>query len=248
MSGIEAYIILILVGVIAGFLNVMAGGGSTLTLPLLIFLGLDSTTANGTNRIAILVQNFVAILSFKQEKYYQFKLSFKMAAFTLPGGLIGALLATRIEDKTFNFILGLIMIGVIVAMLIPKAKIDYKQVSDKAPWLIYLAMFGIGFYGGFIQVGVGFILMAAINYILKVSLVFVNMHKVFIVLFFTIPALIVFIVTDNIDYTFGFILAIGNAVGGWIAAKVTVKKGEGIIRFVLIVAILLMSIKLMGII
>lgn len=242
-----ALIILFSVGIIAGFINVTAGGGSTLTLPVLIFLGLESSLANGTNRIAILLQNISAVYSFKQEKYHQFNTSIKFAMLTLPGAVLGALLAVNLDDVIFQKILGIIMIGIIISMLIPQKIIETENNNDKISWQVYLSMFGIGFYGGFIQVGVGFLLMAALRYLMKLNLVLVNMHKVFIVLIYTIPALIIFIATDNIDWIFGLCLAAGNVIGGWWGAKFSVKKGEGLIKAVLVVAVFIMAIKLLGI-
>ncbi len=98
--------VLTCVGVIAGFINVNAGGGSTLTLPVLIFLGLDTSMANGTNRIAILLQNISAVQSFKQENFFDLKTSLKLSFLTLPGSVAGALLAVRLEDELFKIILG----------------------------------------------------------------------------------------------------------------------------------------------
>ena len=86
------------VGTMAGFINVMAGGGSSLTLPALIFLGLDGAMANGTNRVAIMLQNFFAVLSFRKRKFHQYHRSFQLTLMTLPGAIIGALLAVNITD------------------------------------------------------------------------------------------------------------------------------------------------------
>ncbi len=229
-------------------MNVMAGGGSTLTLPTLIFLGLDSALANGTNRVAILIQNIFAVYSFKKEKYQKFKLSLKMSLFTLPGAAAGAIVAVKIGDQTFQTILGIVMIGIIISMVIPRSKIKFTDSDNEkiSPW-VYVSMLFIGFYGGFIQVGVGFIIMAALHYLMKLNLVYVNMHKVFIVFIYTIPAIIIFIYTDNINWELGLSLAAGNALGGWWAAKFSVKKGEGIIRIILIAAVLIMSLKLLNI-
>jgi len=247
MTDIIQILLLFVVGCAAGFINVMAGGGSTLTLPVLIFLGLDGAMANGTNRVAIFVQNLTAIKSFKDSNYFHFKQSFKLALITLPGGIIGALVAVRISDEMFKTILGIIMIGIVISMIVPRKKLKLDDDPDKKITLpVYLAMFGIGFYGGFIQVGVGFIIMAALNYLMRLNLVFVNMHKVFIVFIYTIPALIIFVWTGNVNWTLGLSLAAGNAVGGWWAAKLSVKKGEGIIRIVLIIAVIIMSLKLLG--
>ena len=241
-------IILFGVGIIAGFLNVTAGGGSTLSLPALIFLGLDSALANGTNRVAIFIQNISAIYSFKKEKYQQFDISLKLSLFTLPGSIVGALLAIELSDALFQKILGIIMIGIIISMVIPQKKItDSQHENKKIPLSAYIAMIGIGFYGGFIQVGVGFILMAALQRLMKLNLVYVNMHKVFIVLVYTIPALLIFILTKNVNWGLGLALAVGNAIGGWWAAKFSVRKGEKLIKIILIVAVLIMAVKLLGV-
>ena len=222
-----------------------AGGGSTLTLPTLIFLGLESSVANGTNRIAILIQNISAVYSFKREKYQDLKASFLLSLFTLPGAIAGALLAVKLDDEIFQMILGIVMIGIILSMFIPTKQVTTNGKS-KITLITMVSMFGIGFYGGFIQVGVGFIIMATLKYLMKLNLVIVNMHKVFIVLVYTIPALLVFVVTGNVNWFLGLSLAAGNAIGGWWGAKISVKKGEGFIKGILIVAILIMALKLLN--
>jgi len=240
-------LILFGVGLIAGFMNVTAGGGSTLTLPSLIFLGLDSATANGTNRIAILLQNVSAVYSFKQENYKQFDISLKLSLLTLPGSIIGALLAIKIGDELFQKILAVVMIGIIITMIIPTKNNVAVNKANKISWQAYIAMIFVGFYGGFIQVGVGFILMASLKYLMKLNLVYINMHKVFIVLIYTIPALIVFIVSKNINWIMGLGLAAGNMIGGWWGAKLSVKKGERFIRMFLMATIFVIALKLFGI-
>lgn len=241
------FLILFGVGAIAGVINVMAGGGSSLTLPALIFLGLDSATANGTNRVGILIQSLFATLSFRKEKITGINLGLRLAALTIPGAILGALIAVRISDKWFEIILGIVMIGVIISMLVPQSKNLVTSEEGQKTWLVYPAMFAIGFYGGFIQVGVGLLIMAALYHLMRMNLVFVNMHKVFITLIFTIPALLVFMWTDNIDWILGLALAVGNGVGGWWAARISVRGGEKIIRYVMIVAIFVIALKLFGV-
>lgn len=236
------------VGFLAGVINVMAGGGSSLTLPALIFLGLDSATANGTNRVGILIQSVLGSLSFRKEKITGLKLGLRLAALTIPGAILGAFLAIKIADKWFQIILGIIMIGIIISMLVPQSKNLVTTEQGQKTWLVYPAMFAIGFYGGFIQVGVGFLIMAALYHLMKMNLVYVNMHKVFITLIFTIPALLIFMWSGNVDWIFGLALAAGNGVGGWWAARISVRGGEKIIRYVMIAAIFIIALKLLGII
>jgi hypothetical protein len=244
MPDLLSIAVLTFVGLIAGFINVTAGGGSTLSLPALIFLGLDTSVANGTNRIAILLQNISAVQSFKQENYFDLKTSLKLSFFTLPGSVAGALLAVRLDDELFKIILGIIMIGIVISMILPKKKSNNQDEPNKPNTGIYLSMIGIGFYGGFIQVGVGFLLMASLQFLMKLDLVRVNMYKVFIVLIYTIPALLIFALTDNVNWLLGIFLAIGNILGGWWGAKMQIKKGEGLIKFVLVIAVFIMALKL----
>jgi len=249
MNEIWTIILLFGVGSVAGFINVNAGGGSSISLPILIFLGLDSALANGTNRVAIFLQNIFAVSSFRQQKVHQFKQSFFFSLFTLPGAALGAILAVKIDDVWFQRILAVVMIGIVFSMFVSPANSHSptSNSSSNRKWLIYPALIGIGFYGGFLQVGVGFIFMAALYHLLRLNLVFVNMHKVFIILIYTIPALAIFIITGNVNWGYGLSLAAGNSLGGWWGAKASVKGGEKVIRIVLVVAILIMSIKLLRI-
>ncbi|MCK4555917.1 MAG: sulfite exporter TauE/SafE family protein [Candidatus Aminicenantes bacterium] len=250
MDELLKLLLLFSAGSIAGFINVMAGGGSTITLPILILLGLDPSLANGTNRMGILAQTFSAVVSFRQEKYHDFKLSLKLTAFTLPGAIAGAVLATRISDVLFQRILAYVLIGVTISMFLRKtnqAKLG-EHSSQKTSWLIYPVMVAIGFYGGFMQVGVGFAFMVSLFHLMRLDLIRVNMHKVFIIFIYTIPAFIVFLITGNVEWKFGLTLALGMAFGAWWAAKIAVKKGEKIIRIVLVVVILWMALKLLNLI
>ncbi|MBW1919780.1 MAG: sulfite exporter TauE/SafE family protein [Deltaproteobacteria bacterium] len=235
------------VGIVAGFVNVMAGGGSAIAMPVLIFMGLDSAIANGTNRVAIFLQNIFAVFSFKKEKFQQFKTSMKLALWTLPGAVLGAFAAVRISDVWFQRILALVMIGIVLSMVFSPTRQQKESAlsGSKRLLLIYPALLGIGFYGGFIQAGVGFLFMASLYHILNLDLVFVNMHKVFIIFIYTIPALAIFVWTGNVDWLLGLSLAAGNSFGGWWAAKMAVRGGEKVIRAVLSIAIIIMSVKLL---
>ncbi|MEP0861135.1 MAG: sulfite exporter TauE/SafE family protein [Ignavibacterium sp.] len=247
MPDIFSVLILFGVGAVAAFINVNAGGGSSLTLPALIFLGLDASVANGTNRVAIIFQNISAVYSFKKEKYYELKNSMILSLLSLPGAIAGAVFAVKISNDVFEKVLGIIMILIIVTMIIPQKREKNVTANFKVDWKVVLSMLLIGFYGGFLQVGVGFIIMALLHNILKLDLIRVNMHKVFIVFIFTIPALLVFILTNNVNWFYGLSLSAGNAFGGWWGAKLSVKKGEKLIKAVLIVSIFIMAIKLLNI-
>lgn len=249
MNDLFSSLLLFTIGAIAAVINVNAGGGSSLTLPALIFLGLDSATANGTNRIAILMQNVSSVYTFKKAKYEQFNLSMKLSLITLPGAVLGALVAIQISDEVFNTILGIIMIAITLTMIFPasKSKKNDDTENKKITIPLFITFVIVGFYGGFIQIGIGFVLMAILNKMMHFSLIYVNMHKVFIVFILTIPALFIFIISGNVNWYWGISLGLGNALGGWWGTKHSIKKGDKFIKAVLSVAIFIMALKLMKI-
>lgn len=239
------YLILFLFGNFAGFINVFAGGGSTLTLPFLILMGMDASVANGTNRIGVLTQTIAASLSFKKQNFYDYKLSIKLALLTLPGAIVGAFYSTKINNNTFQIIVVFVMVAVAISLFIPKSKKKYYvDTVKRIPFLAYPLMILVGFYAGFIQVGIGFLLIAILNSILHLNLKRVNMHKVFIIFIYTIPALSIFIFTDNVDWVTGVVLSLGASLGAWWAAKLSLKMDEKFVKFILFIAIVVMAIKL----
>jgi len=244
-------ILLSLAGCVAGFMNVMAGGGSLITLPILIFMGLDGPVANGTNRVAILIQNVVATAGFAQQGLSDFKLSLSLALCALPGAVLGAYVGTRIGGVLFNRILAGVMLMVLLLMAFKKkrsAEPAHEKTGKRRWWRVvpaHLLMVATGFYGGFIQAGVGFIMMAVLHGVLGLDLVRVNMHKVFIIGIYTLAALLVFASKGQVLWPAGLVLAAGNAFGGWIATRLALKRGEGLIRWILYIALVAMAAKLL---
>jgi uncharacterized membrane protein YfcA len=236
------------IGVVAGFLNVMAGGGSLLTVPAMVFMGVPGPVANGTNRIAILAQNITAITTFFSKGFADFKLSLTLAACAIPGAIAGALLGVRLEGDWFNRILALIMLGVMLIMHFDKgSKTAAENHQPSRTQLVrgHLLMLGVGFWGGFIQIGVGFIIMPVLNRVMGLDLVRTNMHKVFIIACYTIVALIVFASQVEILWIVGAALALGNAIGGYLGAHFTVTRGERLIKIVLNLVLIVFIVKLL---
>lgn len=237
------------VGLLAGFINVSAGGGSSLTLPLMIFLGLDPSLANGTNRIAILLQNASALISFRTSKIGNIKFGLMLGLLTVPGAILGAVYAVNINAELFKWVLSGVLVLIIISMIFGKKNNNTtKNIELKLNYKIVIAMLIIGFYGGFIQVGVGFLLMFAIGKFLNIDLVNTNFYKVIIVLIYTIPAIIIFAISGKIDIFYGFCLAAGNVVGGFLSAKLQIKKGEKIVKYILFISIIIIVLKLTNII
>ncbi|MBC7183303.1 MAG: sulfite exporter TauE/SafE family protein [Marinobacter sp.] len=220
MTMIEVLALLALGG-LAGFINVLSAGGSMLTLPLLMFLGLPPQVANGTNRVAITLQSITAVGSFHRMGHGNLVVSLHLAVPAVLGSLLGAWVATWVADAVFEFVLVVAMIGASVFMLLPQPKLDTRPLTpDRLGPVIYLAMFLIGVYGGFIQVGVGALFLVVLYRLLRIDLRQVNVFKVAIVLLYTLPALLIFAISDQVRWGMGLTLALGNITGAFIAVRV----------------------------
>lgn len=238
--------LLTLAGVFAGWINVLAGGGSLLTVPVMLFMGIPGPVANGTNRIAILAQNISAVTAFFRRGFSDFKLSLGLAAAAIPGAAAGAMVGVRLEGEWFDRILALVMIVVMILMALPKKqRPEVGTPSTKRFVVGHICMVGVGFWGGFIQVGVGFLLMPVLHRVMGLDLVRVNMHKVFVALCYTVVALGIFASQVKILWIAGICLAIGNSIGGWIGANMTIDKGEKLIGRVFNLILIVFIIKLL---
>lgn len=237
-------------GLAAGFINTTAGGGSMLTLPLLMILGLPANVANGTNRIAILLQNIIGVQTFRKKKVLDLKTDYRLAIPAIIGAIAGTLFAVDIDPEMLKKIISALMVVMLlIVVLKPEVWVKEKvgQTLAKPTVFQYLIFFFIGFYGGFIQMGVGFFLLAGLVLGCGQDLVKANALKVFIVLLYTIVSLSIFFVKGQVDIYFGLILATGNMTGAWLGANFAVKGGAKYIRYVLIIALIIVILNLFGV-
>lgn len=240
------YLLIILAGIVAGFINTLAGGGSTITLAALTFAGLPSPIANATNRIAIFFQTGVATLKFKKHDKLRIKPILHITIAAIVGAIIGSFFAVNISSETFDIILGIVFIFILIMMLLPKNNTKTRKKLPK--WGELLIFLGVGFYGGFVQAGVGFIFLATLNQVESFDLVKANAAKVFIVMVYTLFSLIVFISAGKVMWGYGLLLASGNIIGAYIGAASAIKKGEKLVKIVLAIAIVFACLKLFGVI
>ena len=244
-------IVLIVAGVFTGFINTLAGGGSIISLSVLMFLGLPPSVANGTNRIGVAVQTFTAVASFKKQKVLDHKKALLLSIPAVFGSVVGANIAIDINDKIFENVFAVIMIFMLFFILFKPQKYLYgrKELINKkiSIWQIII-FFCIGIYGGFIQVGIGYFLLASIVLGAGYDLIKANAIKVLIAMFITIIALVIFIINGEIRWMYGIIMAAGTMIGALIASKLAVKKGVNFVRWVIIVLILVFSLHFLHII
>lgn len=244
---IQEAAIIIVIGIVAGFINIVSGGGSLLTLPLLISMGLPSSIANGTNRVAILFQNFSGTAGFKSKGVSAWPFSLWVGISATIGAIIGSMIAIHMDSSQFNFILGLVMFLILLQLIFSpfKAITDQaERTTNKSLILSVIIFFFIGIYGGFIQAGVGILMMLTTNRINHFSLVKSNSVKTLVNFMFTIAALITFIVEDQVRWDYGLTLALGSSFGAWIASRVSVNKGEVFVKRFLIGSVSILAIKM----
>lgn len=228
------YVLLFLGGFFSGVVNVLAGGGSFVTLPILSLFGLPPSVANGTNRIAILLQNVSATANFIKNKMLDIPLAAKLLVPTVVGAILGTSIAIRIPEKWLQTSLGVIFLFMAVYMMLPEREKRWKTDKDIAVLLRYLVFFLIGIYGGYIQAGVGFFLVAALTKLEHIELRMANAMKILLTLAFTVVSLLLFTVGKKVEIVPGMVLGAGSFIGGAVGAKLNSILGVRVIKTVLI--------------
>lgn len=236
---LEHIVLLLITGLLAGVINVLAGGGSNLTLPALMVMGMPADIANATNRVAVGLQNVVAIRSFHQ---YDKLPTDDLGAILMPtlmGGFFGAIGASYAPEWILKPLLLGVMISMTIIMLVnpsvispPPGTIAYKVKQKPSAWW-WLA--GAGFYAGFIQAGVGFILITALAGVLRYDLVRTHALKVVCVLLPTLVALAVFTARGQVLWIPGLILAGGSMVGAHLAVKFAITAKTSTLKWFLLI-------------
>ncbi len=248
MSEIQIILVL-LAGVMAGAINTLAGSGSLITLPLLVFLGLPPNVANGTNRIGVLFQNITALSTMRANSALRIKGSWWIVGWCLLGSIAGARVAVSVDERWMNLALALLMATMLIVVIIQPEKWlrepgEPTAGAWKRPlnWLIFVL---IGFYGGFIQAGVGIFLLAAMVLAGGYNLVHANVIKLLVVLVFSVPALLIFLQAGQVEWRYGLLLAVGQVIGAWAAARFATRSQRASlwIRRLLIAVILASIIK-----
>lgn len=237
-------LLLVIGGAAAGLINAVAGGGSILTVPLLVLAGVPGNDANGTNRVGILTSNAAAAAAFRKLGVRGLSQAWPILAPIVVGSLIGSYGITQLTDDAFERVFGILMLPVVfLSIRKPKVRLD----AEPWPlWVTTLVFLAVGLYGGAVQAGVGLIMLAALTRA-GYDLVSANNIKVVANLTLTAVALPVFILQGNVRWLQALILAAGLTTGAWIGAHAAVKGGERFIRAVMVVAALLLAGELLGV-
>ena len=239
--------LLVGVGFLAGIINTLAGGGSLITLPVLIFLGLPPAVANGTNRIAIVVQSLFGSLGYRSKGFVPTRFTFFLGISASLGALLGARIAVDIEGALFNKILAVVML-VVVGLIIASPKKNFKDLQSRLEGKYFVAallgFFIIGIYGGFINAGIGFVIMLFLTQINQLDLIRTNATKVTVVFIYSLFALGTFAWNGKVEWILGLWMAFGTSFGAWFTSRWSVKKGERVVKIALLIMVSAMATKL----
>lgn len=231
-------------GFAAGFINTLAGGGSAITIPILTEI-VGISVANGTNRIAILLANVSAVTRFQKGGVVPWHRVGRLIPPTVIGAGFGAWTATQIDGDVMKRIFAVVLMMVAASVLLrPSRWVEGHERDIGEPWRS-LVFFAIGFYGGFVQAGVGFLLLIGLVLGSGMDLVSGNAAKVVLVLAYTPVALIFFASASQVDLQVGLVLSIGQMTGAWIAARLAILKGAVWIRWVLVAAAIVAALRLL---
>lgn len=243
------YAAIALLGVAAGIINIMAGGGSNLILPVLMMFGVPADIANGSNRVGIFLQSLTGIRGFARAK--QLPDAAEALPVVLPmlaGGLVGSLLAATLPNSLLKPTLLLTMLFTAGMVLFKPTLFDAK--SDKPRPMhrnALIALFATGIYGGFVQAGVGLLMLPVFAAMLGYNTIRGNALKLLCTLGFTTVSLIVFLLHGQIWWGIGLALAVGNSIGAWLGVKITLKAPvqlmRGLIFIMTLVAVVMALLK-----
>lgn len=251
MPEISLTIVLILLasGLLVGFINTLAGGGSAISLTIFMALGLPVQIANGTNRVAIVMQNLSSTATFTRKKLIDFKTGLRLGIPAILGTLIGAQIATTIDQRIFQICLAIVIAGVLIFTvfgnkLIKRSGTETRKIKP----LHYALFFLIGIYSGYIFVGTGFTILLVSMGLLNLDIVHSNVIKNFVILLSMPFSLLVFILNDDVNYAYGLIHGVGNMVGAFLASHYAIGWGTKFLRWFMVAIVLVCLADILGLI
>jgi uncharacterized membrane protein YfcA len=226
--------ILIAVGVVAGIVNTMSGGGSMLTVGTLMAMGMPANVANATNRIPILFQSTAGVAGYAKNDLLDLGESLRFIPLVVLGAIGGSLAAGLMDNRNFEPILIACMLGVALYMLFGGgAKTSDADEGEKPAinWLSGTGLVVAGFYGGLVQAGVGLILLTVLSGLLRIDLTRANGFKLVAVNITNIISFGIFLWQGLVEFLPGLAMAVGTTAGAFVGVRLSVRDGDRWIRF-----------------
>lgn len=244
---VNEIILLLVSGVLVGIINTLGGGGSVITMSLFMAMGMPIGIANGTNRIAVLMQNLSATVAFLRKGMLHVKSGLLLSLPAIVGNIFGALVATEVSESIFKICLSIVLAIILVYLVMGK---DNEQITGghslKIKWWHYIWFFIIGFYGGYIYIGLGFLILAVTIWTMNLDIITANVIKGFVIFLSTPFALAVFIYNGQVEWMAGLLHGAGNIVGALMASHWAMSWGVKFVRWFTLAIIVVFFVDLMG--
>ena len=224
---VNEWVVLVLAGLGAGVLNTVAGSGSVFTLSALLWIGLPPTVANGTNRLGVLGQSFTAGLAYIRSGAFNLKAHSLHLVVAAIGATGGAYLASLQRESTFEWVIVATM-TFMFALLFKKSKVKTNDKVGNVPkeWLAFVLLGIIGFYGGFIQMGMGVIALISLVDLVGYDYHRANGLKLLMTLFFSIPVLLVYIYQGQFQWQAASAILVGQVIGAALSTRFLIKRAS----------------------
>ncbi len=232
-------------GLIGGFVNTLAGGGSMIMVPAMMIAGLPADVANGTSRVPIFAQCLTSAATFGRAGRLERGPALDVAPLTVVGALGGAYVATLVPNQVFEPLLVGTMVLMALALLwrpetlAPPPGTPVRKVFG-SPGRMLLTLTA-GFYGGVLQAGAGLVFLALLSGVLRFDLVRANALKAVVMLSYIVVTVVVFAMMGRIAWEAAGAMTIGSVLGSWTAARFALLRGQAWIRWIVIAMVIVTS-------
>lgn len=237
---------LVVSGIAVGIINTLAGGGSIITMTLFMVLGLPINVANGTNRIAVFLQNFTATVTFIRKRMLDVKHGLLLSIPVIIGNIAGSLVASNIDERIFKICFGVVMFLILLYMIFDNRKRFHGGARMEVRPVHYLWFLLIGFYGGYIYIGLGYLILAIALWSMKLDIVTANVIKGFVIFIATPFSLLIFMINGQVEYGYGILHGVGNVIGAYLASHYFIGWGGRFVKIFTMIIVLICFADLLG--
>lgn len=240
-------ILLLVSGIIVGIINTLGGGGSVISMALFMAMGLPVNVANGTNRIAVVLQNLSSTLTFIRKRMLDIKSGLLLSIPAIIGNILGSMVAMEVDDTTFRICLSVVLAVILVYLIFDRQRPQlHTGHSLTIRWWHYIWFLIVGFYGGYIYIGLGFLILAVTIWTMKLDIITANVLKGCVIFLSTPFALAVFMINGQVDYGVGLLHGAGNIIGAVMASHWAIGWGVKFVKAFTLVVIVVSFIDLIG--
>ncbi len=241
----DIIILLVVSGILVGFVNTLAGGGAIMSMTVFMALGLPINIANGTNRIAVVLQNLTSSAVFIRKRMLDIRSGLKLSIPTIIGNIAGSLVATHINVTVFKWCMSIVLFAILGYMIFARTHYHGGHKLEIKPWY-YLWFLLIGFYGGYVYIGLGYLILAITLTSMRLDIITANVIKGFVIFIATPFSLIIFMINDQVAYGYGLLHALGNVIGTVLATHYGFRWGASFLRYFMIAVVIVSIADLFG--